>query len=572
MINKTKSKRILFLVSFFLILFTAFNVGAVSIGDYTDFNVDERFEKDAKLKVSATLIKTSPNLYFYVEKNWWEAQVLVRQNEILINLNALAAEFDDTIYPTLTSVYGFEWKPGVDGDNKITVLLHPMKEGFSGYFRTADEYIKLQTPSSNEREMLYLSTSYIDNTLKMKIFLAHEFTHLITFNQKDRLLGVAEEVWLNEARAEYSATILGYNSIYGGSNLQTRVKDFLEKPSDSLTEWQESKYDYGSISLFINYLVDHYGINMLSDSLQSKSVGIASINEILLKNGYKDDFSQIFTYWTMALIINDCSSDIKYCYLNKNLSGFKINPTLVFLPFSSNSSLTTTNVTKNWSGNWQKIIGGNGDLKLEFSSISGLNFKVPYLLFDKNNKYSIEFMALDKSQKGEVTIKDFSGKYHSLIIIPSLQTKISGFNGLELTYPYTFKVSIGEALEGGDSLIQKLLAEIESLKNQIERLKSGNQKPSNNLCAKISSNLYFGAPNKNEVMCLQAFLKSQGANIYPEGLITGNFGNLTKAAVVRFQEKYKNEILTPIGLSSGTGFVGTLTRAKINSILNRPVP
>ncbi len=42
------------------------------------------------------------------------------------------------------------------------------------------------------------------------------------------------------------------------------------------------------------------------------------------------------------------------------------------------------------------------------------------------------------------------------------------------------------------------------------------------------------------------------------------FGQLTRQAVIRFQEMYKNDILTPIGLSSGTGFVGPATIKMLN--------
>src|SRR5438477_12498789 len=103
--------------------------------------------------------------------------------------------------------------------------------------------------------MLYMPIMQIDSP-QLKVFLAHEFVHLIVFNQKDRLQGVSEEVWLSEARSDYASTILGYDNTYEGSNLQRRVSDFLGQPNNSLTEWQGTKYDYAVETLFIHYLAD----------------------------------------------------------------------------------------------------------------------------------------------------------------------------------------------------------------------------------------------------------------------------------------------------------------------------
>ena len=560
-------KKIIFVVIIFFLSGANITKAAV-VGDVVNFNVDKGFDASRKTQISSTLVKTGSKLYFYVEKPWWDSQTQAKKGEILANLDNLSNEFDNNIYPTLTSTFGYEWNPGIDKDSRITVLFESMDSAEGGYFRETDEYDKLQLPDSNQREILYLSVSNI-NDPNVKIILGHEFTHLITFNQKNKIFRVEEDVWLNEARADYSSTILKYDNNYNGSNLQQRVEDFIKNPLDSITDWNGTKYDYASVDLFIQYLVDHYGKNILSDSLKSKSVGIESINYALQKSGSRDNFAQIFTNWTIALIINNCSQNSEYCYSNPNLNDLRVNPNIIFLPLTGSNSLSATNVTKDWAGNWQKIIGGSGDLKLEFSSLAGLNFRVPYIVYDKDSNYSVKFLELDADKKGEINIHDFGTNYKSLVIIPSLQTKVSGFDSLEFDYPYTITVSIiGTGSETDQALLQQILAKIALLKAEIAKLQSQQGTVAQQNCSQLSNNLYFGMQNNNDVKCLQEFLKNQGINIYPEGLVTGNFANLTQQAVIRFQEKYASEILTPIGLSEGTGYVGERTRMKINQIIN----
>jgi peptide/nickel transport system substrate-binding protein len=80
----------------------------------------------------------------------------------------------------------------------------------------------------------------------------------------------------------------------------------------------------------------------------------------------------------------------------------------------------------------------------------------------------------------------------------------------------------------------------------------------------FSSTLQVGSEGK-EVEELQKCL-AKDPSVYPEGEITNYFGNLTKQAVIRFQEKYASDILEPLGLSSGTGKVGNSTIEKLNEI------
>ncbi len=70
-----------------------------------------------------------------------------------------------------------------------------------------------------------------------------------------------------------------------------------------------------------------------------------------------------------------------------------------------------------------------------------------------------------------------------------------------------------------------------------------------------------GAEVKELQKCLSRY-----PEIYPEGKITGYFGSQTKAAVIRFQEKYKEAVLVPFGLEKGTGDVKSKTREKLNEV------
>jgi peptidoglycan hydrolase-like protein with peptidoglycan-binding domain len=538
-------------LTFIILLFLgcATSVFAASIGEKKVFYVDSGYDLSGRNKINTVLISESSKLYVYADESWWNG---VFQNEYSERINSLETEFENVIYPRVTAFYGTEWNPGIDKDSKITILLEPMKNGFGGYFRSNDEYPKIQISDSNEREMVYLNSENVKSEI-FKSLLAHEFTHLVTFNQKENIRNVIEDVWLNEARAEYASTIAGYDSVYSGSVLEKRVQIFKDNPFDSLVEWGGKPEDYGSITLFINYLVDQYGAQVLKDTMTTAEVGINSINYALAKNGHIDNFDSVFKNWMIAVLMNNCAYGQKYCYINPNLINFHITGQINFLPILGESSLTFSDIAKKWSGNWYKIIGGNGALDFKFTGLSDTDFYVPYITQSKSGGYTVNFLKLDKDGKGEVVISDFGTEIVSLYVISSLlDAKYS-----KPFYAFSWTVSTKRSAEDPE-IINSLLARIEDLKRQIATLQAQINSSKGNATCIFNNNIYYGLKN-SDVICLQKFLLSQGSAIYPEGLVTGYFGSSTKSAVVRFQQKY--------GISP-TGYVGLLTRNKIKQLQN----
>ncbi|MBI1985059.1 MAG: peptidoglycan-binding protein [Candidatus Wildermuthbacteria bacterium] len=124
--------------------------------------------------------------------------------------------------------------------------------------------------------------------------------------------------------------------------------------------------------------------------------------------------------------------------------------------------------------------------------------------------------------------------------------------------PETLRLKVPERTEATEDAILQLLAKqgYAKIEGKIAKIPVSSQG--------ITRDLQLGSAGE-DVRKLQECL-AQDPAVYPEGTVSGSFGNLTRAAVIRFQEKYAQEILAPQGLTAGTGKVGGGTREKLTQL------
>jgi hypothetical protein len=121
--------------------------------------------------------------------------------------------------------------------------------------------------------------------------------------------------------------------------------------------------------------------------------------------------------------------------------------------------------------------------------------------------------------------------------------------------------------------VEELQAQINALMAQLSAAKPA----ATASCSVVLSKSLKQGMSDAEVMSLQKALNADVATqvaasgVGSAGNETNYFGAATKAAVIKFQNKYASEVLAPAGLSTGTGFVGAATRAKINALCSGAV-
>lgn len=263
------------------------------VGMQTDFFVD-RNGGDKREKVPAILKVIGTHCLIYLEKGR-------RIDEA--KLKRMAQIFDRRVYPKTTATFGSEWKPGIDGDSRITLLLLSGMQDCDGYFYPGDEFTQDKHPGSNQREMLYLSINRLKDVDDfMEHLVAHELQHMIHWYHDDN-----ETYWVEEGLSEYAATLF--------NRVPWTAEQFFARPDRNLLDWEDDKdsENYGHSFLFTDYLLNRRElsesakIRLVRELVKNQANGIKGVDAALAKVTKKLDFAAVYRDFCVATHLHDCA-------------------------------------------------------------------------------------------------------------------------------------------------------------------------------------------------------------------------------------------------------------------------
>jgi hypothetical protein len=222
------------------------------------------------------------------------------------DLEAFAQRFDDVIHPEVTTHFGDP--SDLDGNERIIILFTPLvnsltprgSTGFIGGFFFGNDLLPDNT-GSNRAEVFYSLVPdptglYSDARTKTTVLsvvpavLAHEFQHMVQFNQRYIELDAGQEaLWLSEALAQMAEELVArrYDELADPtsaeifrSGARARVIRYLKAPEDvSLTvaTGQGSLAERGAGFLHLLYLTDQEGTEVLGRLSTTTRRSVANI-------------------------------------------------------------------------------------------------------------------------------------------------------------------------------------------------------------------------------------------------------------------------------------------------------
>jgi hypothetical protein len=317
-------------------------------------------ETDQTVTIDTTCEYESTNAYFFID------------NRDIDAMSKYLADYGtafNKIYLNNHTYFGTE--NDIDNNKKIIVVFSKVlakTSGLLGYFNADDKFLSTQYADSNEGDIIYITTASSYQGDVVEAAMAHEFQHMIYFDQHYNKGVTATYTWLNEALSQAAEYYNGYDT--SSSSHYQWIESFLAGDWEyglSLTYWSNNNYGYGA--LFIRYLIDQYGDTAIYNMCSTSKIGIAAVEAAT-----GDDFNTIFNNFTRALVLDGKTSDTRYNFKILDLPSIQTDVRKgLATTYSYEAGVTLTGYLypymiffAGWSGNF-------GSMTLSGNSTSGIS-------------------------------------------------------------------------------------------------------------------------------------------------------------------------------------------------------
>jgi hypothetical protein len=305
------------------------------VGDTKTFKLADLSPSGVTYSSSFTCRKVGTNCYIFVEDSLWTSRV--DQNGV----DSVQVAFDSKtpankskgIYQTDTDVFGNP--PDVDNDPKIIILIHNIKDGFTGsggyvagFFSPNDE---TGANGNSPSEIYHMDANPLNlkTTYGLQVGLstaAHEFQHMIHYN----FIKTAT-TFFNEGFSLTAEVINGYG-VYDQSG-------YAGETNHSLLPWRTNDdakvlNDYSRAARFFLYVYEQFGSQLFTKYLKQGFDGIMGFNFILSSLGSTRTYTDVVSDWFIANIVNNKNVKAEWGYTYPNLTAVTArshtNPNLTY--------------------------------------------------------------------------------------------------------------------------------------------------------------------------------------------------------------------------------------------------
>jgi hypothetical protein len=254
-----------------------------------------------------------------------DSEPWLRSEDLLTpeQLEYLLGEFDSTMWPTETTIYGEPLPRGDEGQKIWSLIFNIRDEAY--YDPDAETYVagyfSASESAENNKNIMHIDTyDWANRTgpdgarpyLYEGVF-AHEFEHLIHFD-----IDPDEPSWVDEGLADLAGFFCGYG------HSQSHVAYYMVyHPFTALTFWGGGLEDYGASYLFQLYLFEKFGGAAFTSALVADQAnGIEGIENTLAAFGHRERFDEVFDNWTVANYIDDTrKAGGKYGYVTLDIGS-----------------------------------------------------------------------------------------------------------------------------------------------------------------------------------------------------------------------------------------------------------